>query len=259
MGETSAARLGALIQDLVRELTAGTPPPRALPYLGLEHASGTGLHLLEALSTRGVFRKYELVLELGTGLGGSARYLAGRLGCDVVAHTTSAGDAVAAATLGRRTAFHARVRVTAARADNLPFRPARFTHVWIVEALPQLPDAAAALGEAHRVLRPGGYLAVQELALPARDGDVPVHGWRFGSATERVDQIEAAGFVDIQHRDVTAEATERSPRVLAAREHLLRRLRADPLLAAVAAEREALATAVTGGRLRVVQLLARRP
>ena len=259
MGDTSAARLGALIQDLVRELTAVTPPPRALPYLGLEHASGTGFHLLDALSTRGVFRKYELVLELGTGLGGSARYLAARLGCDVVARTTSAGDAAAAATLGRRTALHAHVRVTAASADALPFRPARFTHVWIVEALPRLPDATAALAEAHRVLRPGGYLAVQDLVLPERGREVAVHGWRFARAAERVTGIETAGFVEIQHREVTAEATERSARVLAAREHLLRRLRADPLLAALAAEREALATALAGGRLRVVQLLARRP
>jgi sarcosine/dimethylglycine N-methyltransferase len=206
-----------------------------------------------------VFRKYERVLELGTGLGGSARYLAGRLGCDVVAHTTSAGEAAAAATLGRRTALHARVRVTAASADTLPFRPARFTHVWIVEALPHLPDVAAALGEAHRVLRPGGCLAVQDLALPARGRDVTLRGWRFAPAAERAEQIDAAGFVDIQHRDVTAEATERSARVLAARERLLRRLRADPLLTALAAEREALATAVAAGRLRVVHLLARRP
>ena len=53
----------ALLLDLVRGLTASTPPPRGLPYLGLEPASGTGFHLLDALSARGIFRKYELVLD----------------------------------------------------------------------------------------------------------------------------------------------------------------------------------------------------
>jgi SAM-dependent methyltransferase len=253
------AGLGAIIQKLVRELAARTPPPRALPYLGLEHPSGTGLHLLDAMSTRGVFRKYELVLELGAGLGGTARYLAARLGCEVVSVMPTAAEAAEGSALVHRTSLRAQVRVTAASATALPFRPARFTHVWIVEALPRLPGIDATLGEAYRVLRPGGYLAVQDLAAADRSPPISVPGWRFSSAAERVAAIESAGFVDIERRDVTAEAAERSARVLAAREQLVQRLRADAALARLIAERERLSAAITAGQLRVVQLLARRP
>ena len=74
------ARLAATIEELTRRLTAAAPAPRGLPYLGLERPSGSGVQLLEALSTHGIFRKYELVLDLGGGLGATARWLAGRLG-----------------------------------------------------------------------------------------------------------------------------------------------------------------------------------
>ena len=47
--QAPASRLATLIEGLVRALRTAAPPPRALPYLGLEHASGTGFHLLDAL------------------------------------------------------------------------------------------------------------------------------------------------------------------------------------------------------------------
>src|SRR5213593_5236388 len=96
------ARLAALVQELARARAAAAPAPRALPYLGLEHASGTGFHLLDALSTRGIFRKYELVLDLAAGLGGTSRWLAARLGCEVVGTTATVAEAAAGHALTRR-------------------------------------------------------------------------------------------------------------------------------------------------------------
>src|SRR5439155_1129197 len=100
-----------LLLDLVRGLTASTPPPRGLPYLGLEHASGTGFHLLDALSARGIFRKYELVLDVGAGLGGRARWLATRFGCEVVGATLTVEEAAGGTQLGRRSGLRAQVRL----------------------------------------------------------------------------------------------------------------------------------------------------
>jgi SAM-dependent methyltransferase len=259
MSGGSAVDLAALIHEAVRTHAASAPPPRGLPYLGLEHASGTGLHLLDGLSTRGIFRKYELVLDLGAGLGGSSRWLAARLGCEVVATTTDAAEARAAAELTRRARLTAQVRALAAREASLPFRDGTFTHVWILEALPRLADPAAALAESHRVVRRGGTLAVQDLVV-AGDGEATlVPGWDFACAAERIDALRAAGFVDIEVRERTAEAAERAVQVLAAREGLERSLRAaGPDLARVGREREALGRLLAAGRLRVVQLLARR-
>src|SRR5262249_61176353 len=134
-----ALDLAALIHEAVRTHAASAPPPRGLPYLGLEHASGTGLHLLDGLSTRGIFRKYELVLDLAAGLGGGSRWLAARLGCEVVATTTDAPQARAAAELTRRARLTAQVRALAARDTRLPFPHRVVTHLSILHALPPPP------------------------------------------------------------------------------------------------------------------------
>jgi SAM-dependent methyltransferase len=247
-----------LLLDLVRGLTASTPPPRGLPYLGLEHATGTGFHLLDALSARGIFRKYELVLEVGAGLGGRARWLAARSGCEVVGTTLTAGEAAAGMELGRRSAMHRQVRLLPAAAPALPFRAARFTHVWFVDSLSRVADPAAALAEAHRVVRPGGWIAVQDMFLTGRDGP-RIAGWRFARPAAYHEALAAAGFVDIEVRDRTPEAAERAPRVVAARNLLHAKLRMHPALTGLAVERDALAASLAEGSLAVVQLVARRP
>ncbi len=251
-------RLAALVHELARARAAASPAPRALPFLGLEHASGTGFHLLDALSTRGIFRKYELVLDLGAGLGGTSRWLAMRLGCEVVGTTATPAEAVAGSMLTRRARLATQVRLVPAVPGALPFRSGRFTHAWILETLPRVPGPVAALAEAFRLVRGGGTLAVQDLVVA--DGATPaIPGWRPVSLAERVAQLEGAGFVEIEVRDRTSEATERSAHVLAARAELARRARTDQALAEIVADREALAAAVASGALGVVQMLARRP
>jgi SAM-dependent methyltransferase len=254
MDDASLRHLLAAIQEVVR--ARALPAPRGLPYLGLEHASGTNLDLLHTLSTRGIFRKYELVLDVEAGLGGTSRWLAQRLGCEVVATAPSAAEAVAAADLARRARLSGHARAVAAVAAALPFRHGRFTHVWIVESLPRLPQPERALAEAARVLRHGGLLAIQDLVLRDAGAGPTIPGWRFATADARVAALRHLPFVDVQVHDRTAEAHERSAAVIAARERLLAVLtRTD---ARLAAERLALGGALADGTLRVVHLLARR-
>jgi SAM-dependent methyltransferase len=254
MDAASLDRLLAAIQEVLR--ARALPTPRGLPYLGLEHASGTNLDLLHTLSTRGIFRKYELVLDVEAGLGGTSRWLAQRLGCEVVGTATSAREAAAATDLARRARLSGHVRCVAARVAALPFQPSRFTHVWIVETLPRLPEPAAALAESARVLRHGGLLAIQDLVLADARVPVAVPGWQFATAEARVAALAQLPFVDVQVQDRTAEAVERSAAVTAARERLLAVLaRTDPRLAA---ERAAIGEALAANTLRVVHLMARR-
>jgi len=257
MSDDAATGLAALIAEVTRDATAGVPAPRLLPYLGLEHPSGTGTHLLDGLWMRGIFRKYEHVLELQAGLGGRARWMVARLGCTAVGTTASRAEARAGTELTRRTAARGRVELVPARVERLPFRDARFTHVWAVEAFPRFDDVPAACVEAHRVLRPGGYFAAQELV--ARDGAPAIPGWRFADVDARTAALGDAGFIEIVVRDVTREVAERAPRVLHARERLLGRLEKLPgPLRALAAERVTLAGALAAGTLGVVQIDARR-
>lgn len=253
-------RLGALIQEIARALVAGAPAPRALPYLGLDHTSGTGFHLLDGLSARGIFRKYELVLDLGGGLGATARWLAGRLGCTAVVTTPNVHATAAGRVLTRRATLQAQVHHVCAGSGALPFADACFTHVWLVETLPQLDDAAAALAEAWRVVRPGGYLAMQEIVAPDPARAPVLEGWHFATLDARRDALRSTGFVDLDEEPVT-ELGERSARVVAARARLHARLEAstDAELRAVARERAVLAAALDDGCVRLVQVVARRP
>ncbi len=253
--------LGPVIQELVRSLTAGAPAPRALPYLGLDHATGTAFHLLDALSARGIFRKYEHVLHIGAELGGVSRWLAVRRGCDVVGTTTTAVDAHEGNELTRRAGLRSQVRLVPARAEALPVRGGQFTHVWLVDGLSRSTAPAGVLAEAFRAVRPGGTLAVQDLLHdPEREAPTPAAG-RPATLASRVHDLETTGFVDIEISDRTDEATEHLPRVIAARAQLRLRLLAsgDAGLLAIVRERDEIDRALAADALRVVQILARRP
>src|SRR5207244_8378931 len=133
MPEAPVARLAAAIETLVRAHKAATPAPRGLQYLGLERASGTGFHLLDALAARGIFRKYELVLDLGAGLGGTSCWLAAPLGRAVGGTTADPIEAAGGNELTRRAGLGAQIRFLPATPSALPLRSGHFTHVWMVE------------------------------------------------------------------------------------------------------------------------------
>jgi ubiquinone/menaquinone biosynthesis C-methylase UbiE len=238
------------IDVLSRTLRATGPAPRGMPHLWLEHASGTGAHLLDRLSAHGIFRKYEHVLDLGGGLGGVGRWLALRLGCTAVSTTPNADDALDGALLTRRAGLDGSVHHLPAHAEALPLATASFTHVWMVESLAALPHPEAALAEAFRVLRPGGHVALQELV-----GRACIGPYRFTDAGTRARQLADAGLVEVTARDVSRDATERVARVTAARSQLERALEDQP----AGETRRALGDALRSGTLRVVQISARRP
>lgn len=256
----TAVRLASVIEECVRRLTASAPAPRALPYLGLESPTGTGTHLLDALGSHGIFRKYELVLDVAGGLGATGRWLAGRLGCTAVVTAADAAEAAAGRALTRRTRQRGQVEHVPADPAALPFRDARFTHAWLVETLPRLRDPHAVLAELFRVIRPGGHVAIQVL-VPGRVARAPeVREWRFATADVRRESLLHAGFADVVVRDPD-ESGEHLARVVAARAQLHEQLAVagDAGLAAVATERAALAAALASGSLRTVQLFGRRP
>jgi DNA replication and repair protein RecF len=112
-----------------------------------------------------------------------------------------ARDAAAGRALTRRTRQRGQVEHVPADPAALPFRDARFTHAWLVETLPRLRDAHAALAELFRVIRPGGHVAIQDL-VPGRVARAPeLRGWRFATADVRREALLHAGFADVVVRD----------------------------------------------------------
>ncbi len=245
------ARATAIV-DVARAAAAAGPPPRGRPFFALDHWSPTPLELLDDLASRGIFRKYEHVLDLGAGLGATTRYLVSRLGCTATATAPSAGEATAGRRLTARAGLEWQVHHTAADPTALPFAEAAFTHVWIVDALPRLGRADDALAEAFRVLRPGGHLGLLELVLAKDDG-----GFERGRVTydTRRGALVRAGFIEIVHRGVRSDAVE-TTQAQTARAQLVRRLGAGDTFVR---GRDTMALELCAGRLHTAQFTARRP
>ena len=182
-------RLAFAIVDVARELARATPPPRGASLFWLDSDAGYDLHALDVLCSRGIFRKYEFALQLGSGLGGKARWLAARSGCRVVGIDARPSTVAAATLLNRRARMEEQVTFQVGRGDSLPLRPRAFTHVWIVDALGK-DDASLVFAEAFRVLRPGAQVAVHE------------EGGTRTRAEGLVRALHGTGFVDLEVREV---------------------------------------------------------
>ncbi len=148
------------IVDVARALAETAPRPRGEPYFGLDVQADYDLSSVDVLTARGMFRKYELALELDCGLGGRARWLASRAGCRVVGVDGLAAMVQAADELCRRAHMSTQVSYAAGLSGALGFSAESFTQVWLFDA--ELDDSFfATANEAMRVLRKGGRFLFQ--------------------------------------------------------------------------------------------------
>jgi MPBQ/MSBQ methyltransferase len=100
------------------------------------------------------------VLDVGCGIGGSARILAGEYGLEVLGISISPAQIARAAALTPVGLPNCRFQVMDALDLALP--AGSFDAVWSVEACPHMPDKQRYADELLRVLRPGGRLAVAD-------------------------------------------------------------------------------------------------
>ncbi|MCI0383171.1 cyclopropane-fatty-acyl-phospholipid synthase family protein [Streptomyces sp. CNQ085] len=110
-------------------------------------------------------RPGEHVLDAGCGPGETALFLARRYGVRVTGVTVS--DAELETARGRAGAAGPNAVVDFRYGDymELPFPDGSFDAVLALESLQNAPDLGRALGELHRVLRPGGRMAFSDFSL----------------------------------------------------------------------------------------------
>jgi ubiquinone/menaquinone biosynthesis C-methylase UbiE len=104
------------------------------------------------------------ILDIGSGLGGPARYVAKRFGCRVTGIDLTAEFCDVARHLTRLLHLEDRVRFEVGNALAMPFRDASFDGAYSMNVSMNIAEKDAFYGEIHRVLKPGGWLILSELA-----------------------------------------------------------------------------------------------
>jgi SAM-dependent methyltransferase len=248
---------------------------RALLAAGkdLDHLAPADLALLEDFHTMGRLATSQLVdlaqitsasrvLDAGSGVGGTARYVADRYGCRVDAVDLTEEYCHTSRWLNRLVGLDNLISVRQADVTDLPFADGTFDVAISQHVQMNVADKARLYRQAHRVLVDEGRLALWDITIGDRgELDYPLP-WadqaansHLGAPDELRAAVESAGFVVERWNDLTDQATALMQALLAQP--------ANPLglhafVTDFARKVDNLTRALADGRLRAIQGIARR-
>lgn len=200
----------------------------ALQQHDQDHYGGTAA--TDRLISEAAVRAEDVVLDVCSGMGGPARYLAWRTGCDVTGLDLTASRVEGATELTRVAGLCESVRFVHGNALDMPFEDASFTLAIAQESFAHIPDKPRLLAECARILKPNGRLVFSDILhrgnLSIRDAQRLSEGMTF-SEIETLDgyttQLSLRGMTVIRLLDLTEEWT----RILVERHAMYRSLESD--------------------------------
>ena len=152
------------------------------------------------------------VLDVGSGIGGPARYLAHTVGCHVTALELQADLNSIAVDLTDRSGLSERVTHVCGDALTYPLAVASFDAVVSWLAILHIPDRPRLCTRLAPALRPGGGCYIEDLCVraPFSAGDLRevhnvVYGISMSSIEEYAGDLRSAGFVDVAATDLTSD------------------------------------------------------
>ncbi len=207
---------GALLARLEAALREDGVDPRRptlealAPY---DHFHGRGLEATEDMAGLLRVAATDHVLDVGSGLGGPARYMARRFGCKVSGIDLTAEFCDVARHLTGLLGLEERVSVSQGDALAMPYGEAAFDGAYSMNVSMNIADKCALYREIHRVLRPGAWLILSEAAQgPGGEPDFPTPWARtaassfLASRDETCENLAASGFAIESVRETTEAA-----------------------------------------------------
>jgi ubiquinone/menaquinone biosynthesis C-methylase UbiE len=191
-----------------------------------DHYGGTGA--VDRLVAAAGIRADQHVLDVCSGMGGPARYIAHRTGCKVTGLDFTLSRHLGAQRLTQLAKLDGRVDFRHGNALQMPFADHTFDVVIGQEAWAHVPGKKQLLDECVRVAKPGGTIAFTDIlrrrALPPEIWKRLHEGMTFTeiiSADEYCALLRERGCEIVENRDLSAEWTE----VLQARLEMYRGLK----------------------------------
>ena len=178
---------------------------RLAPY---DHFHGRGLEATKEMADSLRIEATDHILDVGSGIGGPARYFCDRFGCRVTGIDLTAEFREVARHLNRLLGFEGKVKFEEGDALRMPFADATFDGAYSMNVSMNIADKAALYREIRRVLKPGGWLVLSEIAKgPGAPMDYPTPWARtartsfLATQDETTRALQAAGFEIVQSRD----------------------------------------------------------
>ncbi|WP_433755389.1 class I SAM-dependent methyltransferase [Nocardia sp. CA-135398] len=267
----------------MKDISIDTPYATGISRLGIERAliaAGRDLGklrledvaLVEDFHTMGRIATYQLVdltgltqrsrvLDAGSGIGGTARFIADRCGCPVTAVDLTADYCDTAEWLNELVGLRDRIAVHRADVTALPFADGSFDVTFSQHVQMNVADKDLLYREARRVLVAGGLLAIWDIT--AGSGGDPGYPLPWAERPEQSHlvtsnalrgAIQTAGFVIEQCNDRTEQAAATMRAILDSPP--------DPIglhafVPNFAEKAENLTRGLADGTLRAVQVIAR--
>ena len=182
-----------------------------------------GMEATEAFAASLVVGVSDHLLDVGSGLGGPARYIAECFGCRVTGIDLTPEFCAVARHLTRLIGLDARVAFEQGDALAMPFADASFDGAYSMDVSMNIADKDAFHREIHRVLRPGAWFVLVEIARgPVGEPRFPTPWARTAASSflatreETLRGLEAAGFSVLDARDTLRETLEFGARLRAA-------------------------------------------
>ncbi len=180
------------------------------PY---DHFHGRGLEATEDMAALLQIAETDHILDVGSGLGGPARYLAQRFGCRVSGIDLTPEFCDVARHLTALLGLEDRVSTGQGDALAMPYDDASFDGAYSMNVSMNIADKRALYREIRRVLKPGAWLVLSEAAQgPGGKPDYPTPWARTAASSflateaETRASLEACGFAIESLRDTTEAA-----------------------------------------------------